>query len=92
MHGDSRREVLDWRVADKFSDVGGPWSSPASSMPLRPARGELSAVFASLCAPEVSYVIHGSRRLVLRAHAPHPSRPPRMRGHGVRGPEPPPKC
>jgi len=55
------------RLADRFSDVGA-LDLPGFIDALRPARGQLSAVFASLCAPETTYVIHGNRPLVLRAH------------------------
>ncbi len=55
------------RLADKFSDIGA-LDLPRFIEALRPARGQLSAVLASLCAPEVTYVIHGNRPLVLRAH------------------------
>lgn len=55
------------RLAEKFSDVGA-LDLLRFIDALRPARGQLSAVFASLCAPEVTYVIHGNRPLVLRAH------------------------
>lgn len=55
------------RLADKFADVGA-LDLPGFIGALRPARGQLSAVFASLFAPEVTYVIHGNRPLVLRAH------------------------
>jgi hypothetical protein len=55
------------RLADKFADVGA--LDLASFIDaLRPSRGQLSAVFASLCAPEVTYVIHGNRPMILRAH------------------------
>ncbi len=55
------------RLADKFSDLGA-LDLPHFIEALRPARGQLSAVLASLCAPEVTYVIHGNRPLILRAH------------------------
>ena len=55
------------RLADKFADVGA-LDLPGFIDALRPARGQLSAVFASLCVPKVTYVIHGNRPLVLRAH------------------------
>ena len=55
------------RLADRFSDTGA-LDLPGFINALRPARGQLSAVFASLCAPEATYVIHGNRPLVLRAH------------------------
>jgi len=55
------------RLGDKFSDMGA-LDLTGFIEALRPARGQLSAVFASLCAPKVTYVIHGNRPLVLRAH------------------------
>lgn len=55
------------RLADKFADIG-TLDVPRFIDALRPARGQLSAVFASLCAPETTYVLHGNRPLVLRAH------------------------
>jgi glucosamine 6-phosphate synthetase-like amidotransferase/phosphosugar isomerase protein len=55
------------RLADKFADIG-TLDVPRFIDALRSARGQLSAVFASLCAPETIYVLHGNRPLVLRAH------------------------
>ncbi len=55
------------RLADRFADMG-TLDLPGFIDALRPARGQLSAIFASLCAPEVTYVIHGNRPLVLRTH------------------------
>lgn len=55
------------RLADKFADIVTLDVSRFIDA-LRPARGQLSAVFASLCAPETTYVLHGNRPLVMRAH------------------------
>lgn len=55
------------RLADKFSDIG-TLDVPRFIDALRPAQGQLSAFFASLCAPETTYVLHGNRPLVMRAH------------------------
>ncbi len=55
------------RLADKFADIGTLDVSRFIDV-LRPARGQLSAVFASLCAPETTYVLYGNRPLVMRAH------------------------
>lgn len=55
------------RLADKFADIGTLDISRFIDA-LRSARGQLSAVFASLCAPETTYVLHGNRPLVMRAH------------------------
>ncbi len=55
------------RLADKFSDIGY-LDLPRFIKALCPARGQISAVFASLCAPEATYVLHGNRPLVLRIH------------------------
>ena len=55
------------RLADKFAKMGA-LDVPRFIDALRPARGQLSAVFASLCAPETIWMLHGNRPLVLRAH------------------------
>ena len=56
------------RLAEKFSDGEGALDAARFTEALRPVRGQLSAVFASLQAPEATWVLHGNRPLVLRAH------------------------
>lgn len=65
-HAEVDSELL-LRLADQCADEGR-LDVPLFINALRPARGQLSAVFASLCAPEVTWVLHGNRPLVLRAH------------------------
>ncbi|HPS03009.1 MAG TPA: glucosamine 6-phosphate synthetase [Candidatus Sumerlaeota bacterium] len=55
------------RLAEKFSDLGN-LDLPCFINALRPVRDQISAVFVSLCAPGTTYVLHGNRPMVLRAH------------------------
>lgn len=55
------------RLAAKFSDAG-TLNLSRFIKALSRARGQISAVFSSLSAPETTYVLHGNRPLILRAH------------------------
>jgi len=55
------------RLADRCSEDGR-LDLPCFISALRPAQGQISAVFASLADPSITYILHGNRPLVLRAH------------------------